>query len=126
MAMAMAVHGRSPDAAEIRKVESELGEIYNIRLQFGESVADLTVGNGMANRRRSFEVSCGERIATYDDVLKEGKLTLDGNPVSYPETPPLDEATYMFSRCVDMRDVDWRFSPGLALDVMRVLSVPIS
>ena len=125
VAMAMAVFGRSPDAAEIRSVSSDLGDVYNIRLQFGDSLADLTVGNGMASKRRVFEASCGDRIATYDGEAKS-PLTVDGLEVSVPGTRPLEEATFMFSRCVDIRDMDWRFSPGLALDVMRILSVPVT
>lgn len=125
VAMAMAVHGGSPDGAEIFKAETELGELYNVRLYFGDATADLNVGNGMASKARRFEASCGDRTAVYDD-LSEDKLVVDGVSVATYATPPLDEAVFMFSRCVEIRDVDWRFDPGLALDVMRILSLPVS
>ena len=125
VAMAMAIHGGSPDGAEIFRVDSDRGELYNVRLYFGDAVSDLNVGNGMVGKARRFEVFCEDGVAVYDD-LAEHKLVIDGEPVKAYITPPLDEAVFMFSRCVEIRDTDWRFDPGLALDVMRVLSLPLS
>lgn len=126
VAMAVAVFGSSPDGAEIFRTESEAGELYDVRLYSGRSEADLTVGNGMASKRRYFEASCGSRIAAYDDLVEKDKFVLDGTAVKTVLTPPLDEAVHVFTRCVSDRDMDWRFSAGLNLDVMRILSLPLS
>jgi predicted dehydrogenase len=126
VAMAMAVFGSSPEWAEVFRTESGAGELYNIRLYSGGSEADLTVGNGMASKKRYFEASCGTRIATYDDLAERDKFVLDGRPVKTVLTPPLDEAVHVFARSIQDRDRDWRFSPGFNLDVMRILSLPPS
>lgn len=126
VAMVMAVTGSSPDGAEVFQTESEAGELYNIRLYFGKSEADLTVGNGMSSKKRRFEVSHGSRTAMYDDMIEKDKFTLDGMVMKTMITPPLDEAVHVFTRCVSDRDQDWRFSIGLNLDVMRILSIPLS
>jgi predicted dehydrogenase len=126
IAMAMAVAGSSPEGAEIFQIGSEAGELYNIRLYFERSEADLMIGNGMASKKRYFEVSCGSRMAIYDDIDEKDKFVLDGTPVKTVLTPPLDEAIHIFARTILDRDTDWRFSAGLNLDVMRILSLPLS
>ncbi|KKL58486.1 hypothetical protein LCGC14_2224890 [marine sediment metagenome] len=126
VAMAIAIAGSSPDGAEVFRVESEVGELYNIRLYFGRSEANLMVGNGMASKKRYFEASCGNRIAAYDDLAEKDKFTLDGSVVRTMLTSSLDEAVHVFSRAVSDRDTDWRFSAGLNLDIMRILSLPLS
>jgi predicted dehydrogenase len=121
VSMALSVLGGPPDSSSVRRVPSPSGEVWRISLSAGRSSASSTVGSGLTSRRRRFEVRCGARVAVYDDMARR-KLTVDGRPVSSPDEPPLKRAVLAFHRLVRTGTVeDWRLSPGMNSDVMRVL-----
>ena len=124
LAMCLSLFDRQdPDQVEINKIDRPRGETYTIALKFGNSTAELVVGNGMTGKRRYFEVVQGIQRKTtivYDD-LADSKLTVNGLGVMKTQEPPLTRVVQTFAKSIIDNNRDWRFDYELNLRIMKII-----
>lgn len=92
------------------------GEIYNIKLEFKEVIAEIEIGNGNDQKIREFTVTNGQDVATYDGIRQ--CFVIGGVEKLVDVTPPLINVCDVFIN----NNVDWRWSIELNLNIMKVLS----
>ena len=122
LAMAISILGADTRLVSARRLRAiPPGENYRLELRAGDSQARITIGNGMEEKVRRFEIRSGSRCAIYDD-LEESKLIIDDEVVEVEEIPPLEVALRTFVQCIRTGRTDWRFDPQLSLKIMRILA----
>ena len=112
--------GQNPDQVEINKINRPRGETYTIALKFGDSSAELVVGNGMTGKRRYFEVTQGRNKIVYDD-LAYSKLIVNGIGTMKTQEPPLTRVIQTFAKSIIDNNRDWRFDYELNLRIMKII-----
>jgi len=120
VSMALSILRESVDLSSVRRIPSESGELYEVRLATARGTAILKVGTGFISKRRRFEIRCGGRVAVYDDMSPQ-KLMIDGRRIKLLQDEPLKRAILSLHRFVSRGVTDWHFSIDLNRSVMRVL-----
>lgn len=121
LSMCLSLFQRMPDKYEIDAIKNDIGHVYNMKLLFGNSTCNITVGNGFEVKNRRLTVVCTSDIyqysyAPYPVFMKNG-VFINGN-----YSKPLIKVIDTFLECVQMRKTSWQFSFSLNYMVTHLLT----
>lgn len=116
LSMCLGLVEKYPDRIKCRRDKKDLGEIYTLELDFGSAHAVVEVGNGHTRKERTLVAITPHHHLIYDGSLQSLKINSAFAPVSI--SPPLTEVVRSFVGT----ETDWRYSPELNLNVMKILT----
>lgn len=135
VAMCIDLLGDRPTSVTARETgatsaEGGEGHIYQVDLRFeAGQTAELTIGNGMREKRRYFSVFCDQQILVFDDLAEDrlvrhpsvgGSVDGPGEPMAIEPTRPLSAAVQAFAAGIRGRTNEL-FGVDLAVEVVQVL-----
>jgi len=94
-----------PKQTNLQKIETKIGSLYNIKMQFNNITSESLVGNGGCKRVRKFKIEADGLKITYQDCQTD---------------QPLSNAINIFLNSIDGKQDD-RLGLNLSLKVLKIL-----